>query len=286
MTKDEYIKLINDKESLNNKEKNILIEQVNRYYEVKKCNIEKETYNVGEEVKLKKGTLLHGTYKNLDGLKEIIKNGLISSWFIDGRDSKYPSSVGVWNLKKDYNLKEYINFYSGGTIMYSGIIENGEPTKNNKTAIIPYNEMNNIINIVSKIDCHNWNLEQTKEARFLPSLVQDKVQIGIIYNGNNKYSLELLKGDILDPNNINDNDVKPFVNPYYYDRFIKERKCKNDFFTDRESAILFGIPSNLIEGIIVGRKYEKDKNVLKEIKTLLPDVYICNLDGKVIVNNI
>ena len=49
------------------------------------------------------------------------------------------------------------------------------------------------------------------------------------------------------------------------------------------SAILFGIPSNLIEGILVGRKYEKDENILKEIKKLLPDCYICNLDGNVIM---
>ena len=61
------------------------------------------------------------------------------------------------------------------------------------------------------------------------------------------------------------------------------RKKKDDFFTDRESAVLFGIPSCFIEGILVGRIYEKDQKILKEIKELLPDCYICNLDGKVIV---
>ena len=55
-----------------------------------------------------------------------------------------------------------------------------------------------------------------------------------------------------------------------------------DFFTDRESAILFGVPVNFIEGILVGRTYEKDDSILNEIKELLPDCYICNLDGKVI----
>lgn len=54
------------------------------------------------------------------------------------------------------------------------------------------------------------------------------------------------------------------------------------FFTDRESAILFGIPSNFIEGILVGRKYEKDKEILEKIKILQPNCYICNLGGKVI----
>ena len=285
MNEDGYIKIVDKNEYLDSNGKKILIEQIRKYYEAKKCSIRKDTYNVGEEVILKKGTLLHGTYKNIDGLKEILKDGLISSWFIDGRLSKYPSSVGVWNLKKDYYLKDYIDFYSGGTIMYCGIFENEKDTQKNQTAIISYSEMNNILDIVSKVDCHIWTLEQTKEARFMPSLVQDRVQIGIIFNGSNNHSLELLKGDILNQNNINDNDVRPFVNQDYYERFIKHRKNKDDFFTDRESAILFGIPSNLIEGILVGRKYEKDNKILKEIKTIIPDAYICNLDGKVIIGN-
>lgn len=285
MNKDEYIKIVNKNEYLDSNGKKILIEQIRKYYEVKNYSIKKDTYNIGDEVKLKKGTLLHGTYKNIDGLKEILKDGLISSWFIDGRISKYPSSVGIWNLKKDYYLKDYIDFYSGGTIMYCGVFENGKDTQQNKTEVIPYTEMTNIIDIVSKVDCHMWTLEQTKEARFMPSLVQDRVQIGIIFNGSNKYLAELLKGDILNPNNINDNDVKPFVNQDYYEKFIKNRKSKDDFFTDRESAILFGIPSNFIEGILVGRKYENDNKILVELKTLLPDACICNLDGKVIVAN-
>lgn len=285
MNKDEYIKIVNKNEYLDSNGKKILIEQIKKYYEVKNYSIKKDTYNIGDEVKLNKETLLHGTYKNIDGLKEILKDGLISSWFINGRLSKYPSSVGIWNLKKDYYLKDYIDFYSGGTIMYCGVFENGKDTQQNKTEVIPYTEMNNIIDIVSKVDCHMWTLEQTKEARFMPSLVQDRVQIGIIFNGSNKYLAELLKGDILNPNNINDDDVKPFINQDYYERFIKNRKYKDDFFTDRESAILFGIPSNFIEGILVGRKYENDNKILVELKTLLPDVYICNLDGKVIVAN-
>ena len=70
---------------------------------------------------------------------------------------------------------------------------------------------------------------------------------------------------------------------YYYEKFIIARKEKDDFFTDRESAILFGIPSNLIEGILVGREYENDNEKLLEIKKILPNTYICNLDGKVIL---
>ena len=278
MNKEDYIKIVNEKLTGNSKQ--IMLNQIDRYYNSKNYII-KRKFKIGEKVLLKKGTLLHGTYKNIEGLKEIVNDGLISSWFIDARTSKYPSSVGVWNLKQDYLLKDYIDFYSGGTILYSGIFENRIDTGTNKTAIIPYSKMNNVINEITKIDCHKWNIDQTKEARFMPSLVQDRVQIGIIFNGENDYIHELLKGDILS-NNINDIDVKDFVNPIYYETFIKDRKHKDDLFTDRESAILFGIPSNFIEGILVGRKYEKNIETLNEIKEILPEAYICNLEGVII----
>ena len=281
MNKDEYIKIAKDK--LNSISSNIMINQIEKYYKEKEYVLPKCKYNIGDLVKLKKGTLLHGTYKNIDGLKEIVNDGLISSWFINDRTSKYPSSVGIWNLKKDYLLKDYINFYSGGTIRYSGLVEDGEYSQNIKTSIIPYDEMKHINEIIINNPCRMWSMEQTKEARFMPSLVQEQVQIGIIFNGNNEYAKDLLEGDILNPSFISDYDVKEFVNETYYDRFIIERKNKDDFFTDRESAILFGIPSNLIEGILVGRKYEKDLDILKEIKSLLPNCYICNLDGVVIL---
>lgn len=202
---------------------------------------------------------------------------MISSWFIDGRGSKYPSSVGVWNLKKDYLLKEYINFYSGGTVKYFNQLDGSKETE-----VICYDKVSSIMNRVIEKGYLAWTMEQTKEARFMPSYVQNKVQIGIIFNGNNEYTQTLLKGDILHVENLNDEDVKDFVNEKYYEQFIIDRINKDDFFTDRESAILFGIPANLIEGVLVGREYEKDNNILNEIKELLPNVYICNLDGVVI----
>lgn len=280
MKKDDFIKKA--KEMLTRNSKQMVLEQINRFYNASNIKCLKPTYKIGDKVFLKKGTLLHGTYKNLEGLKEIVKNGLISSWFIDGRLSKYHSSVGVWNLQKDYYLKDYINFYSGGTIMYCGVYDENEKKEVSKTAVIPYDEMDNINDISQKYDCHMWLMEQTKEARFMPSLNQDKVQIGIIFNADLVKKSTLLIGDILDTNNFDDNIVKDFVNPNYYEKFIKDRAKKDDFFTNRESAVLFGIPSNLIEGILVGKTYEKDQNVLKEIKEILPSCYICNLEGTVI----
>lgn len=281
MNKKYYVDVTQEKLT-NEKSKMIMINQIERFYNYKKNYLnESNKYNTGDLVRLKKGTLLHGTYKNFEGLKKIVKNGLISSWFIDGRLSKYPSSVGVWNLKKDCLLKDYINFYSGGTILYAGVYENGNDTQMNKTGVIPYDKMNLILDEVMKVDCHMWTLEQTKEARFMPSLVQNRVQVGIIFNGESKEIKNILLGDILS-GNISDEDVREFVNPNYYENFIRERKNKNDFFTDRESAVLFGIPSNFIEGILVGRKYETDSTMLNKIKELVPNAYICNLDGIVI----
>lgn len=281
MNKKYYVDITQEKLT-NEKSKMIMINQIERFYNYEENYLnESNKYNTGDLVRLKKGTLLHGTYKNFEGLKEIVKNGLISSWFIDGRLSKYPSSVGVWNLKKDCLLKDYINFYSGGTILYAGVYENGNDTQMNKTDVIPYDKMNLILDEVMKIDCHMWTLEQTKEVRFMPSLVQNKVQVGIIFNGESKEIKNMLLGDILS-GNISDEDVREFVNPNYYENFIRERKNKNDFFTDRESTVLFGIPSNFIEGILVGRKYETDNTMLNKIKKLVPNSYICNLDGIVI----
>lgn len=267
MNKENYIEITKNK--LNENSSKIMINQIENYYDAKNYVLPNHEYKVGDEVFLKKGTLLHGTYKNIDGLKEILNDGLISSWFIDGRGSKYPSSVGVWNLKKDYLLKEYINFYSGGTVKYFNQLDGSKETE-----VICYDKVSSIMNRVIEKGYLAWTMEQTKEARFMPSYVQNKVQIGIIFNGNNEYTQTLLKGDILHVENLNDEDVKDFVNEKYYEQFIIDRINKDDFFTDRESAILFGIPANLIEGVLVGREYEKDNNILNEIKELLPNVYI------------
>lgn len=275
MEKFDYLEKIEKK--LNDNSKRIMIEQIERYYKAKSGVLVRNNYKIGDDVFLKKGTLLHGTYKNLDGLKEIVNDGLISSWFVNGRGTKYPSSVGVWNLGKDYYLKDYINFYSGGTIRYFNQLDG-----NSETEVIPFDEMKNIMDIIINKGYLVWDMQWTKESRFLPSLVQDKVQIGIIFNGDNQYVRDLLKGDILNPDNISDTDSLEFVNESYYERFIIDRKNKDDFFTNRESAVLFGIPANMIEGVLVGRDYENNISILDEIKRMLPDCYICNLDGKVI----
>lgn len=65
MNKEDYIKIAKQKFSKNTQP--IVIRQINNYYKAKEnFKIEKQKYNIGEQVKLEKGTLLHGTYRNLD----------------------------------------------------------------------------------------------------------------------------------------------------------------------------------------------------------------------------
>lgn len=67
MNKEDYIKIAKQKFSKNTQP--IVIRQINNHYKVKEnFKIEKQKYNIGEQVKLGKGTLLHGTYRNLDGI--------------------------------------------------------------------------------------------------------------------------------------------------------------------------------------------------------------------------
>jgi hypothetical protein len=143
--------------------------------------------------------------------------------------------------------------------------------------------MSKFLSWLKRIWANTWTMEQTKESRFMPSLTQDFVQIWIIMNWTNKYAKLLKQWDILNEN-ISLKDAKEFVHPDVYDSFfVPNRWNKDIYFTDRESAILFGVPANLIEWILVWRKYEKNKKILKNIKELLPNVYICNLDGKVVL---
>ena len=79
-----------------------------------------------------------------------------------------------------------------------------------------------------------------------------------------------------------DKDVlKDFIKDFFINDFIYAER--NDFTTNREGAIILGIPSCFIEGILVGRILEHNPEKLAMIKKYFSDCYICNLDGKVIM---
>ena len=56
--------------------------------------------------------------------------------------------------------------------------------------------------------------------------------------------------------------------------------------TGREKGIIFGIPSGLIEGILVNNDIKNNKMILDHIHSVFPECYICDISGKVIIGNI
>lgn len=124
--------------------------------------------------------------------------------------------------------------------------------------------------------------EKTKETTFLPSLVSNKRQIAFILNMESDYAKQMAVADVWNTE-LSEETLIEFLDYRYYPKFIDLRFSKDATTTDRESSIMFGLPLKLVEGVFVGREIEADATALKYIKSKLSDCYICNLDGKVIV---
>ena len=279
--KDKYLKDINERFS--GETRKILINQLDLFYEENK-DIIKNKYQIGDDVKLSKGAFIHGIFGGLDNFDFTLENGFISTDFTsEPRANKICNSVGMWNIKEDVLLRDYINLYSGFTVTYS--IGRG-PEAALKSELIPYHKFDEFTERLNNDD-DVWTYwgDKTKEVSFIPSLVSDKRQIAFILNMDSDYAKKLSYNDVWNLD-FGEDVLTPFLDYRYKDKFINsDRLNRNASTTDRESAIMFGLPISLVEGVFVGRKIENDKESLDYIKSKLPDCYICNLDGKVIVGN-
>ena len=277
MNKEKYIEYA--KKTFQGKALELVLNNIELFYKNKK--IKKNKYHVGEEVKLKKGTYMHGISGLLDNFDWIVENGFISNDFTEENiHNKIRHSIGMWVIQKDCLLQDYIKEYSGFTITYT--IGRG-PGSKEVTKLIPYHKFDEVTEKINN-DENIWMYwgNQTKEIRFMPSLVSNKRQIAFILNMESDYAKEMIKKDVWNIE-LEEEELKEFLDYRYYENFLKERVNRTAQTTDRESAIMFGLPSSLIEGVLVGRKLEQDKASLKHIKEKLPDCYICNIDGKIIV---
>ena len=259
----------------------IVVNNINKFFE--NANIDKTKYSIGEDVYLKKGTYIHGIPNELENFDWAVENGFIGNEFTnDSVKNKIRHSIGMWNLKNDCYLKDYIEEYSGFTITYT--IGRG-PGSKEISELIPYHKFDEVTEKINDNDdiWMYWG-DQTKEVRFIPSLVANKRQIAFILNMDSEYAKSMAINDVwtLD---IEKESLREFLDYRYFDNFFKDKENRNAGTTDRETAIVFGLPSKLIEGVFVGRKLESDTDALNYIKNKLPDCYICNLDGKVIVGN-
>ena len=279
MNKQNYIEYA--KKTFQGKALELVLNNIELFYKNEK--IEKNKYQVGEEVKLKKGTYMHGIPGLLDNFDWIVENGFISNDFTEENiHNKIRHSIGMWVIQKDCLLQEYIKNYSGFTIAYT--IGRG-PGSKEVTKLIPYHKFDEETEKINN-DENIWMYwgDQTKEIRFMPSLVSNKRQIAFILNMESDYAKEMIKKDVWNIELVEE-ELKDFLDYRYYENFLKERVNRTAQTTDRESAIMFGLPATLIEGVLVGRKLEQDKDSLKHIKEKLPDCYICNIDGKIISGN-
>ena len=153
---------------------------------------------------------------------------------------------------------------------------------NGKYEMVPYGQLDNFVEKMKKTPHWAWEAESSMEIRFMPSLAKNEKQLAFIINGRDKCLKSYFANNLM---NINfDFDIaQSFIN-------FKNDEIKEVFKNDRNQGdkgrcayVVFAIPKTLIEGVLVGRKFEKNKKILKHIKEQLPNCYICNLDGKVIV---
>ena len=273
MDKDRYIEYVNN--NFDGKAKELVLKQIELFY--KDVDVEKNHYNIGDDVFLKKGTFLHGLGGNPDAFDWIVDNGFIANDFNGRSKNKIFNSIGMWNIKEDCYLRDYIKFYSGAVIKY----EKGRgPGAVRYYDVVPFGEVEeNLIKYNNMEDVWTWYADQTKEIRFMPSLASNKIQIGFILNMESDYAKEMAYYDVFNKD-FDESVLKYFCMPGFLNELFNEPITP--VTTDRESAIFFGLPKSLIEGVIVGRIYEKDLEKLDYIKSKLPDAYICNVDGKVI----
>ena len=279
--KDNYIKY--SKETFKGKALELVLNQIDLFYSPEE--VEKRKYSVGDDVKLTKGTFLHGIREGFGEFEWIVDNGFISTDFsstsVKGLN-KIKNSVGMWNLKEDTYLKDYIINYSGFTITYT--LGRG-PEAKQVSKLISYHKFDEETERLNdEKDVYIWWGDKTKEVTYLPSLVSNKSQVAFILNTDSEYAKKLLYADVWNTE-LDEETLTEFLDYRYYPKFLNLRFEKDASTTDRESAIMFGLPSNLIEGVLVGRKFENNNSSLELIKKKLPNCYICNVEGKVIVGN-
>ena len=278
MEKEIYIKKANKYFKMKKLTRKTFIKQINEFYELNKTfKLEPHKYKIGDEVILKKGTFLHGSRNAMEMLEEIKNDGIISKDFVHeyNKNVKTPLCASMWNIQEDISLKEYVILYSGATVTLS--------TADNKLIdikLVKYGELDKELEAFKNTPYWRWIAEQTKESRFMPCLTNNKVNVGFIFNTESTEAKEYIKNDVFNLD-LNPKIVKTVLEKWFYTKYIYCEK-RTPLTTNRESAILFGMPSCFIEGILVSREYEQDSNKLEELKSYFPNCYIANLDGIVI----
>ena len=106
------------RESFDGEARKLMLAQIERFYS---CNVKaSHSYSVGDTVKLSRGTFLHGIpgmHGDFSAFDWVVENGFTPVDMTRKTTThKIKNSVGVWNLRKDCTLGEYVLQYSGVTL--------------------------------------------------------------------------------------------------------------------------------------------------------------------------
>ena len=265
------ISIENAKKKFNGELLDIVLEQIDNHYKLIESNYEiNNKYNVGDDVILDENHLLHGIGKHNNLIENVFaKRGIVSQdFFGDDSNHAFCYTAAFWTVDKQIPLKDFIKNYSGMIVKC-----------NDKYEQVPYGQLDNFVEKMKEVDHWLWTAESSMEIRFMPSLARNINQIGFIVNTENELCQKLRKNSVF-KESFNNSYSYEFVSGKAKEKFEKEG-FTSDFFL-RADYLIYGIPKCCIEGILVGRNLERDKDNLNKLKVLFPNCYICNLDGKVI----
>ena len=235
-------------------------------------------YKIGDDVILNKGTLLHGIKSySKDKLLNIKKDGIIFSEYRGTEVLQQKFCVCFWIMNDKIKLSEYIDYYSGDTIYLKNRFCNKFDN-----IYIPYSSYDDRFSLFKNVNYLKYKIHfvrESKENRFMPSFSLKSKDDYVAFILNNKYTDKILDYDLYQ-GKIELDIIKKFI-PEWAVKATVLNKLPTQ--TDHEISIIYGLPSSFIEGVLVGRLVESNLNYLKEIKSIFPNCYICNLDGKVIM---
>ena len=271
----ETLKKIIEEKFKNSATKELFIKQVDNYFKYNDNNINR--YQEGENVVLTKNSLIHGSRIEPENISMIKENGLIASEFYVTENvvKKKPYIVEFWNVEKDMTLREFIKVRAGVTIEFldkDGNIQN---------------------DILSSIDDISQNLKkinnyrdfviyQNQEQRFVPNDYYNNSTMAFIINNDTDKKNEILKNDIFS-NGFSRTILEEILPQWYIEKYIDGEFDIHE--TGREKGIIFGVPAELIEGILVNNDIKENKKLLSYIHEVFSNCYICDIKGKVIIGN-
>lgn len=267
---DKELVIENSKKKFNGELLDIVFKQIDVYCKLDSSNYKiSNKYNIGDMVYLNENHLLHGIGSNIKYLDVMAKRGIVSQdYFGDCSNHAFCYESAFWIVKENISLGEYIKNYSGMVVKVK-----------DEYVQVPYGGLDNFVEKMKDVDHWLWTAESSMEIRFMPSLARNINQVGFIINMENDLAKELRKNSVF-KDSFNQEYAFEFVGERAKEKF-REEGFTSDFFF-RADYLIFGVPSCLIEGIVVGREVEHNQDYLKQLKELFKDSYICNLEGKVI----